>query len=94
MYGDIAGRNLSYCQHVSRRAQGNGTHRQWSDSYPIHERDGKQGKIEYKDGHGARYHRIPDSLRAFCRIVSFTVTKTSLMLDVSVAWVILRLHAG
>lgn len=40
---------------------------------------------EYKDGHGTRYHRIPDSLRAFCRIVSFTVTKTSLMLDVSVA---------
>jgi hypothetical protein len=45
----------------------------------------KQAKIEYKDGHSARYHRIPDSLRAFCRIVSFTVTKTSLMLDVSVA---------
>lgn len=52
---------------------------------PIHERYKKQVKIEYKDGHGARYHRIPDSLRAFCRIVSFTVTKTSLMLDVSVA---------
>ncbi len=51
----------------------------------------KQVKIEYKDGYGARYHhRIPDSLRAFCRIVSFTVTKTSLMFDVSVAWVILQ----
>jgi hypothetical protein len=50
--------------------------------------------IEYKDGHSARYHRIPDSLRAFCKIVSFTVTKTSLMLDVSVAWVMLHLHAS
>ena len=39
---------------------------------------------------GGRHHRIPDSLRAFCRIVSFTVMKTSLMLDVSVACVILH----
>jgi hypothetical protein len=54
----------------------------------------EQVRIEYRDGHGARYHRIPDSLRAFCRIVSLTVTKTSLMLDVSVAWVILHSHAG
>jgi hypothetical protein len=54
----------------------------------------KQVKIEYKGGHGAKYHRIPDSLRAFCKIVSFTVTKTSLILDVSVAWVILHSHAG
>ena len=37
-----------------------------------------------------RYHRIPDSLRAFCRMVSFTVMKTSLMLDVSVACVMLH----
>lgn len=29
-------------------------------------------------------------MRAFCRIVSFTVMKTSLMLDVSVACVILH----
>lgn len=54
----------------------------------------KQVKIEYKNGHGTRYHRIPDSLRAFCKIVSFTVTKTSLMLDVSVAWVILHSQDG
>ena len=38
----------------------------------------------------ARYHRIPDSLSAFCKIVSFTVMKTSLILDVSVACVILN----
>ena len=54
----------------------------------------KKVKIEYKDGHGTRYHRIPDSFKAICRIVSFTVTKTSLKLDVSVAWVILYSHTG
>jgi len=32
-------------------------------------------------------HNIPESFRAFCRIVSFTAAKTSRMLVVSVAWV-------
>ena len=32
-------------------------------------------------------HRMPESFRAFCRIVSLTAAKTSRMLVVSVAWV-------
>lgn len=32
-------------------------------------------------------YRIPESLRAFWRMVSFTAAKTSRMLEVSVAWV-------
>ena len=34
-----------------------------------------------------RAHRIPESLRAFWRMVSLTAAKTSLIFDVSVAWV-------
>ncbi len=49
-----------------------------------------RGTIGTKEAAVARYHRIPDSLSAFCKIVSFTVTKTSLILDVSVACVILH----
>jgi len=32
-------------------------------------------------------HKIPESLRAFCKIVSLTAAKTSRMFDVSVACV-------
>jgi hypothetical protein len=39
-----------------------------------------------------RPHRIPESLSAFCNIVSFTAANTSLMLLVSVAWVRLFTH--
>lgn len=35
-------------------------------------------------------HKIPESLRAFCRIVSLTAAKTSRMFDVSVACVRLQ----
>jgi hypothetical protein len=38
-----------------------------------------------------RPQRMPESLRAFCRIVSFTAAKTSRMLDVSVACVKLKI---
>jgi len=44
---------------------------------------GEIAKIEYRGVVGtreavvARYHRIADSLSAFCKIVSFTVMKTS-----------------
>lgn len=34
-----------------------------------------------------RFHRIPESLRAFRRMVSLTAAKTNRMFDVSVAWV-------
>ena len=33
------------------------------------------------------HHNMPDSARALWRIVSLTAAKTSLMFDVSVAWV-------
>lgn len=46
-----------------------------------------------------RYYRIPESLSALLRMVSFTAAKTNLMFDVSVACVRLgghcqRMHDG
>lgn len=41
-----------------------------------------QGKVD-----GREHHNIPESLSAFCRIVSLTAAKTSRMFVVSVAWV-------
>ena len=38
-------------------------------------------------------YRIPESLRAFCKIVSLTAAKTNRMFDVSVAWVRLSMSA-
>lgn len=35
-------------------------------------------------------HSMPESASALCRIVSLTAAKTSLIFDVSVAWVRLR----
>ena len=52
----LQGRNLS-CTKRQRRVHGKPrmTHRQWSDSYPIHERYEKQKrKIEYRESHGVR----------------------------------------
>ena len=36
---------------------------------------------------GVENHSMPESLSAFCSIVSLTAANTSRMLDVSVAWV-------
>ena len=38
-------------------------------------------------------YRIPESFKAFCKIVSLTAAKTSRMLVVSVAWVRLKEQA-
>jgi len=42
--------------------------------------------VEEEDEEGAN-HRMPESLRAFWRMVSLTAAKTRRMLEVSVAWV-------
>ena len=97
--GTLQGRNLRLLRtvskyHMKRKWDTPTMERFVSNPQKDMKNKSENREIEYKNGHGARYHRIPDSLRAFCRIVSFTVTKTSLMLDVSVAWVILHLRAG
>ena len=47
-----------------------------------------QKKSYYSPPSGS--HKMPDSIKAFCRIVSLTAAKTSLMLPVSVACVKLQ----
>lgn len=51
-------------------------------------RDRNKEKVEVS----ARYYRIPESLSALLRMVSFTAAKTNRMFDVSVACVRLGDH--
>jgi hypothetical protein len=52
-------------------------------------RAGPDGKRTSRRG-ARTTHKIPESLRAFCRIVSLTAANTSRMFDVSVACVKLQ----
>lgn len=55
-----------------------------TSALPERPRKKKEASME---GRESRDHRIPESLRAFCSIVSFTAANTSLIFDVSVACV-------
>ena len=53
---------------------------------------GSEGKyLSDKIGDLGNYYRIPESLRAFCRIVSLTAAKTRRIFVVSVACVRLKI---